>query len=66
MRAWAPQTGGQDDGHLWQRHHEHRRGEDMSEHFLSPDRLHALLVMFKEHHGKEYRFRTLGYWLLRT
>ena len=33
----------------------------MSEHFLSPDRLHALLAMFKERHGKEYRLRALGY-----
>jgi uncharacterized protein len=33
----------------------------MSEHILSPDRLHALLAIFKERHGKEYRLRALGY-----
>jgi len=33
----------------------------MGEHILSPDRLHALLAMFKELHGKEYRLLALGY-----
>jgi uncharacterized protein len=28
---------------------------------LSADRLRALLAMFKERHGKEYRLRALGY-----
>ncbi len=33
----------------------------MVEHTLSRDRLHALLTMFKERHGAEYRLRALGY-----
>ncbi len=33
----------------------------MSENILSPDRLRALLAMFKERHGKEYRLTALGY-----
>ena len=33
----------------------------MSAKKLSADRLRALLAMFKESHGKEYRLRSLGY-----
>ncbi len=38
----------------------------MSEKILSPDRLRALLAMFKEHHGKEYGLRAGLRWLLRA
>ena len=33
----------------------------MSEKPLTTQRLHALLVSFKERHGTEYRLRALGY-----
>ena len=33
----------------------------MSAEVLSPDRLRALLMKFKETHGAEYRLRALGY-----
>ena len=33
----------------------------MNEEILSPDRLRALLTLFKEHHGAEYGLRMLGY-----
>ena len=33
----------------------------MNEKPLSPDRLRTLLAAFKERHGAEYRFRTLGF-----
>lgn len=33
----------------------------MGENVLSPDRLRALLTLFKKRHGAEYRLRALGY-----
>jgi hypothetical protein len=33
----------------------------MNDEILSPDRLRALLVTFKERHGAKYRLRALGY-----
>ena len=33
----------------------------MNEEILSPDRLRALLTLFKERHGAEYGLRMLGY-----
>ena len=33
----------------------------MNREILSPDRLHALLALFKARHGAEYHLRALGY-----
>jgi uncharacterized protein len=33
----------------------------MNEQILTPERLHAILTMFKERHGADYHIRMLGY-----